>query len=407
MNWFRIMIGEFTPVRLCVMKEIEKIMSIEMQYNVILSGKNYEYFIGGDKSMTCDNGEYFTDRHVVNYIYDKLQPKLNRHGSVRTMIDMFGGIGSFTSGYIKYLKKTYPKIIEWSSEINKIYHYDINEDVVKSAGLEFFCLTGTLPDMTNNVCCGNSFIDEFNSRKYDYVITNPPYKHDKIKPSIAHIKRIKVKAYIMKELETLKDAKRIKHLKRQLNVIECLDRQEEIDNEKDKISVQTSSNRIMKFAKFHNLVGNDENITTLILIMELLNEGGTCVGILNENIFFEDSYKGIRECLIKNFNVCEIISIPQNQFDSTKTSIIMFDNTEKKTTEIKFSELIVERYEEDVFEETKEGIIIVENKGEISGVSDKLISIATIDELTRNPIFSLKCDDLLKNDLFNTYEQNT
>jgi hypothetical protein len=48
--------------------------------------------------------------------------------------------------------------IDWKKEINKIYHYDMNEDVIKSAGLEFFCLTGILPNK-DNLAYKNSFCD--------------------------------------------------------------------------------------------------------------------------------------------------------------------------------------------------------------------------------------------------------
>ena len=95
------------------------------------------------------------------------------------MIDMFGGSGGFTTGYINFLINTNKKI-KWKNELNKIYHYDMNEDVIKSAGLEFFCLTGELPNI-NNIQYKNSFNDEFNNNKYHYVITNPPYGGDKNK----------------------------------------------------------------------------------------------------------------------------------------------------------------------------------------------------------------------------------
>jgi hypothetical protein len=67
--------------------------------------------------------------------------------------------------------------IDWKKEINKIYHYDMNEDVIKSAGLEFFCLTGILPNK-DNLAYKNSFCDEFNDKKFKYIVTNPPYGGD-------------------------------------------------------------------------------------------------------------------------------------------------------------------------------------------------------------------------------------
>lgn len=132
-----------------LIKEIDKITIIEKTCNVLLSGKIYEYFIGRDESTISELGAYFTDRHIVDYILLKLDPKINDDGSIASMIDMFGGSGGFTTGYINYLNKKYPKMINWDNEINKIHHFDMNDDVIKSAGLEFFCLTGVFPNMDN------------------------------------------------------------------------------------------------------------------------------------------------------------------------------------------------------------------------------------------------------------------
>jgi hypothetical protein len=123
-----------------LIKEIDGITKIEQSCNVLLSGKIYEYFIGRDESAISELGAYFTDRHIVDYVYKKLDIQIYDDNTINTMIDMFGGSGGFTTGYINFLNKKYPEI-NWKTEINKIYHYDVNEDVIKSAGLEFFCLT--------------------------------------------------------------------------------------------------------------------------------------------------------------------------------------------------------------------------------------------------------------------------
>ena len=151
-----------------LVKEINKIARIETSCNVLLSGKIYEYFIGRDESAISELGAYFTDRHIVDYVMKKLNPVLNHDGSIPTMIDMFGGSGGFTTGYINHLIKKYPDLIHWKTELNKISHYDMNEDVIKSAGLEFFCLTGVLPSM-DKLMYKNSFTDDFGGRVYNYV----------------------------------------------------------------------------------------------------------------------------------------------------------------------------------------------------------------------------------------------
>lgn len=379
-----------------LIKEIDKITIIEKTCNVLLSGKIYEYFIGRDESAISELGAYFTDRHIVDYIYKKLDPEINEDGSIDSMIDMFGGSGGFTTGYINYLNNKYD--ITWKDNINKIYHFDMNEDVVKSAGLEFFCLTGVLPNMKDNLSYRNTFTDEFNNKKFMNVITNPPYGGDKVVQSDTQIKRKKIKEYIKKELLTLKDELKINIRLKQLKKIEDQEKQDKKDSDKTKVSVEMCSQRIIKYAKNNKLTGNDKESSSLILIMDLVDVNGTAIGVLKEGVFFNKTYKDIRKCLVENFNVSEIISVPQDQFEntSTKTSIVVFHNTKEKTTTVKFSELIVERYTENKFEEINGEIVLTENKDDICGISDKLISEATKDEILKNPICSLNGKDYNK-----------
>lgn len=372
-----------------LIKEIDKITIIEKTCNVLLSGKIYEYFIGRDETAISELGAYFTDRHIVDYCYNKLDPKINKDGSCNTMIDMFGGSGGFTTGYINYLNDN-NKVIDWQQNIDKIYHYDMNEDVVKSAGLEIFCSTGILPNI-NNVAYKNSFTDSFNDKKFTYIITNPPYGGDKLKYTDTCNKRTKIKEYIKKELLLLKDKKIIKIRNLQLKEIEQEEIKENIDNDKNKISMLNSSQRIINYGKKNKISGKDKESVSLILIMELLEKSGTAICVLKEGVFFNKLYKDLRKCLIENFNVREIISIPQDQFEntSTKTSIIIFDNTDEKTVKVKFYDLIVTHYSEDKFEEINKKIVIVENKDDISSISDKLICEVSKEEILKNPIYSL------------------
>ncbi len=392
-----------------LIKEIDKITIIEKTCNVLLSGKIYEYFIGRDESAISELGAYFTDRHIVDYIYKKLDPEINDDGTINSMIDMFGGSGGFTTGYINYLNDKYDNI-DWKNNINKIYHFDMNEDVVKSAGLEFFCLTGELPDMKDNSAYKNSFTDQFDNKKFMNIITNPPYGGDKVVQSDAQIKRKKIKDYIKKELLTLTDESKIKTRLRQVNKIEQQEKQDKIDSDKTKVSVDSCSGRIQKFAKDNKLSGNDKESCSLMLIMDMLDVGGTAIGVLKEGVFFNKTYKDIRKCLVENFNVREIISVPQDQFEntSTKTSIVIFDNTKEKTSNVKFYDLVVEKYTEDKFEEinikNEKGewelnIILTENKDDICGISDKLISEATKDEILKNAICSLNGKDYNKKEI--------
>ena len=382
-----------------LIKEIEKITIIEKTCNVLLSGKIYEYFIGRDESAISELGAYFTDRHIVDYIYGKLDPIINDDGSINSMIDMFGGSGGFTTGYINYLNNKYDDI-NWKDNIDKIYHFDMNEDVVKSAGLEFFCLTGELPNM-DNLGYKNSFTDNFDNKKFMNVITNPPYGGDKVGQSETQLKRKKIKEYIKKELLSLKDELIIKTRNKQLKMIEEQEKKEKISSNKTKVSIEMSSNRIIKFAKDNNLSGNDKESSSLILIMDMVDVNGTAIGVLKEGVLFNRTYKNIRKCLVEKFNVREIISVPQDQFEntSTKTSIVIFDNTIEKTSNVKFSKLILEKYTEDKFEEINGEIVLIESKDDIYGICDKIISEATKDEILNNTIYSLNGKDYNKKEI--------
>ena len=383
-----------------LIKEIENITTIEKTCNVLLSGKIYEYFIGRDESAISELGAYFTDRHIVDYILKKLNPELNPDGTIGTMIDMFGGSGGFTTGYINYLNdqsKNQQQIINWTTEINKISHFDMNEDVIKSAGLEFFCLTGELPNK-ENLQYKNSFKDEFCDYKYKYPLTNPPYGGDKIKKTNSQIKRDKVKEYIKNELLTITDSTVRINRQKQLKELEYKSKQEKIESDKTTVSVSTCSARIKKFAHDNKLTGNNKESCSLMLLMDIVEFGGTAIGVLKEGVFFDRTYTDLRKHLIKNYNLREVISVPQDQFENTKTKtqIIIFDNIEEKTTEVKFSEIVVERYLEDKFVELLNDIVIVECKGDITEVNDAIVSVASKEELLKNPICSFNGKDYNK-----------
>lgn len=391
-----------SSVMVFLVKEINKITLIEKTCNVLLSGKIYEYFIGRDESAISELGAYFTDRHIVDFALNKLNPVLEPDGSVGTMVDPFGGSGGFTTGYINYLNQKFPGQICWETELAKISHYDINEDVIKSAGLEFFCLTGVLPN-PQQMFYKNSFTDDFGGRKYKYPLTNPPYGGDKANKTEAQNKREKIRDYIKADLATITDeAVRIRRQK-QLKDIEAQEKQERKESEKSRVCLATCSNRINRFAFHHGkLKGNDKESCSLILLMDIVAEGGTALGVLKEGVFFNRQYMDLRKCLIENFNVREVISIPQDQFEntSTKTSILIFDNTPGKTTqEVCFSELTVERYAQDRFVEVMGDVVIAENRGDIRGVSDRVVSVASREDLLSNPLVSLNGKDYGKKTL--------
>lgn len=384
-------------------KEIDKITVIEQTCNVLLSGKIYEYFIGRDESAISELGAYFTDRHIVEYVLGKLDPSLDADGTVPTMVDMFGGSGGFTTGYIDFLNRKYPHQIDWFHELRKVSHFDMNEDVIKSAGLEFFCLTGVLPDM-NNLKYKNSFTDEFNDQKFTYPLTNPPYGGDRTRKSDSKTKNEKIKEYIKKELETLEDEAIRKRRQSQLKVIEQRIKLEKQENEKAKVCVSSCSARIQTFALEHGLTGNDKESCSLMLLMDMLAPGGTAIGVLKEGVFSNKSYKELRKCLVEKYCVREVISVPQDQFEntSTKTSIVIFDHqsTEPHPNQlVVFRDLVVEKCSEDVFDEVDGHIVLLESVGDIIGIQDTLVAEASIEQIVAHPVCSLSGKEYTKREI--------
>ena len=398
--------------------QISLIKEIEKSSKEQLSGKIYEYFVGRDQSAISELGAYFTNRRIVEFIINKIKPQLKSDGTIPKMIDMFGGSGGFTIGYMNYLNNNYRNEIDWEKNLNNIYHYDINEDVLKSARLELFCLSGGVFPNDNNVRRTNSFKQEFNNNKFDLILTNPPYGGDKIATSAKKEKRDKIIKFLENEINSFKknskisiekflkendnidknEIKRIQDLYKQLINLKKENKIEIDNNKKLNVNVDSCSSYIHKFAIKHKLSGNDKEACSLMLIMNLLEVNGTAVGVLKEGLFFDSTYKELRKLLIQEFNVKEVISVPSNQFENTttKTSIIIFTREEEKTSKINFSELKVNSYEKDEFievinNETNEIEIKLKfNKGDIINVEEIFLKSVFIKSVSFN--------DILKND---------
>jgi hypothetical protein len=265
---------------------------IDEKFDVDLSGKVYEYFIGRDATAISELGAYFTDRHVTGYIMKKIKPELN-DGKVKSMIDPFGGSGGFTLGYVQYLINKFGTEIDWKKDINKIHHFDMNEDVIKIAGMEVFGLTQNLPDHTSNFKRVNTFKYDFKSTdKYDYIFSNPPYGGDKNKKNAQSLRNDKLISYINDDLVEIKkglkkDSKNKKLIEKQKQRDDQLKKikkdicDDKKDQEEKKVNSKTCSKIIRNFIDEYELkTCNDKEACSLVLFMALLNKNGICAGVL-------------------------------------------------------------------------------------------------------------------------------
>lgn len=382
---------------------------IDEKFDVDLSGKVYEYFIGRDATAISELGAYFTDRHITGYIMNKVKPVL-KDGRVQKMIDPFGGSGGFTLGYTQYINSNFGDKINWKNNIKQIYHFDMNEDVIKIAGIEMFGLTEYLPNRNIQFKRANTFKYLFDE-KYDYIFTNPPYGGDKNKKNIEALKNDKLLEYVKKNLSEIKEQLKeeptnkilLKIQKNRQDQIEKLKKiitKDKKDQDDKKVNSKTCSRLIKNYISDNNLKNcNDKEACSLVLLMMLLNKNGICAGVLKEGVFFDKKYGSIRKCLIEKFNVKYVISVPQDQFEntSTKTSIIIFENTEEKTKEIIFYELTVEKEKDDVFEEVNEEIQLVKCKDDIICVNEKELCKCDVDNMKND--YSLNYKNYLNNEI--------
>jgi type I restriction-modification system DNA methylase subunit len=459
-----------------------------------IKGKVYEYFIGRDESAISDLGAYFTDRYITNFIFDFIKPELGENSEVLSMIDPFGGSGGFTIQYTKHIDDEYHP--DWSSNNNykQVYHYDMSEDVVKVAGVEYYSITGYFPNAKKQFINTNTFRNEF-TRKFKYVISNPPYGGDKTKKTVDQEKMemiIKLNKEIIPKIETvfknlvvlkvdtptkknnknkigynfdyiqlineinnitddtnyndnviilfdafcstysMNIANNIKLFQDVLNLyniniddkddlfilmsrlyfqVNNLKKQinEEVDEQFDKkVNLNTCSDFIVNYAleivnnneitckkpiineinkelklygvnnikhiylkksldyynstpykyelndKFKDSYFKDKEACSLILLMNLVEDNGSCVGLLKDGVFFNSKYSILRGFLIHNYNVTDIISVPNKAFENTttKTSIIVFHKN-GSTTNINFWELDVEKSKTVLFKYNK------------------------------------------------------
>ena len=398
-------------------KEIKSLEEVENRSNVQLAGKIYEYFIGRDNTAISELGAYFTDRYITEFIFREVAPvRLNDDGTVTELVDPFGGSGGFTISYAReMLRQSQARTIHinWKTQLRKIHHYDMNEDVIRSAALELLCMTGSLPVVSNredsngneaHMGYKNSFKDEFKDRKFPLIYTNPPYGGDSSKGTGNIDKRKKLIKYLTSQLKdkTVEFSDECRQAKnRQIKQLKSDNERDEKEQKSNCVSLDTSSKRVQHYAKHYGgfepppmqtkskkkpsgLTGNDKEAVSLIMLMDMLAPSGTAVGVLKDGVFFDGKYKTLRAQLLTNYNVREVVSIPNDAFENTttKTSILVFDAAPEGKTictdTVRFSEIVVEKYTEDKITELADGTVYLEEaEGDVCNISRQDITEAS------------------------------
>ena len=85
--------------------QVVEIPTEELFQTVDIIGDIYEHFINREGKTMKDLGQYFTDRTLIKYLVNLVNPKLNKNGLCEKYMDPSAGTGGFLIEYISYLIK--------------------------------------------------------------------------------------------------------------------------------------------------------------------------------------------------------------------------------------------------------------------------------------------------------------
>ena len=271
-----------------IMKELEKLNvdDLDLKYDII--GTIYELHLkSGTSNAMRDLGQYYTNRLVIEFMIKLCNIKMNKNGEIETIIDPTMGTGGFLTMSVKYLNDKYKNKIDWTKNKNRIYGFDIDDNVKNMALLNMLLECGEL--------CENTIV------KNDTLYNDFKLPNDKILD--------KVDVILANEPMGIK------------NIIHasCCERIKEL-----------------------KIRGTKAEPLFLQLFMQALNDGGRCAVIVPDGVLFNDSnlHSDTRKYLVENFNLKKVIGLNDDFFLNTgvKTSILFFVK-DGKTSEVEFSEV--------------------------------------------------------------------
>jgi len=261
-------ISSATSLGFCY-SQLSKIDTEELFNKIDLIGDIYEHFINREGKSMKDLGQYFTDRTLIKYLVNIIDPKINDKGVIQNVWDPASGTGGFLIEYIANLNRKYENI-DWTKNKHEIYGNDINKT---TASLLKNNLYYSLKQM-----CGSSIEMQDSLKmeseiKFDNILANPPFG--------------------------------VKGLK------------------------YCDSNQSIKSLEINGTKGE---ILFLQLCMVKLNENGKCAVIIPEGVLFNSTkmYKNTRKHLLENFNLKKVIKVGEGEFfknTGVKTSVLYFENT--------------------------------------------------------------------------------
>ncbi|MDK0627801.1 N-6 DNA methylase [Clostridium perfringens] len=186
-----------------------------------LFGAVYEMFASNKEKG--DFGEYFTRRHYTHIFSKILLSKENIYDNKRkfTILDPACGTGGFLTEAYKILYENYKRTNTLTSESIKflqeecIFGIDVKQENVSRTKLNMFLVgdghthirrNNTLNLILNDEKNIISLADNEEWKKFDYIITNPPYGNGNIEAETNSVTTTRLEiAFIVKIINMLKD----------------------------------------------------------------------------------------------------------------------------------------------------------------------------------------------------------
>ena len=167
-------------------KKIATVIRILKEYNKIdfkkfdvdIKGKAYELTLQKEASTNKDFGQFFTPRHIVNYMIENIEIKINKDGSYTKVMDpACGTCGILLSYYSKVKEKALKDKIKLDKDVSKyINGFEIVDDTLKLGQMNVLLKSNVYNTNLKNIdFLENGCLDFVDEKFNGHIIMNPPF----------------------------------------------------------------------------------------------------------------------------------------------------------------------------------------------------------------------------------------